>query len=433
MRFEIYKHAALLSQICYDDPLIDRINQRYLNHYNYKLISSSGIGNDHRGYFGVAFQKENVILIASRGSEMHEFTDLKTDLNIFLNKKISQIKSADQFISKIVEQHSGNNTIILTGHSLGGLISELVGLKTNLPVISFDTPGGYKLSQKYDFVGKISEKNITTFLPSPNFVNTFGKHISNNIYKLNFYTNPHSADLIGYFKFSTAQHKIEKMVTAINKLNALPQKTNDWPEGLKQAFIYFLNNESVWIKKAEKDYEANKLIKINDHSFTKSLLNGDLDIFSKRYVKVKEKFKTLDEYKEFVLSTVRKAAINFEKNKFFKYYEVVKSIKDFITSSDLTEEQTNLFKSFLQQMLLDESQLNTFVDDVELGVKTSLKFIKNKINQPLEAALDLLDTFFDEAVSYDEEYKEELEKDYFDYPQENEECNEEICYHLYEA
>ena len=80
------------------------------------------------GFFGVAFQRGNDIMIAYRGKEV-ELTfarDMETDFNIYMKKTDIQQVEAVLFYEYIKTTYGEGKNIHITGHSLAGAIAQYV-------------------------------------------------------------------------------------------------------------------------------------------------------------------------------------------------------------------------------------------------------------------------------------------------------------------
>ena len=80
------------------------------------------------GFFGVAFQRGNDIMIAYRGTEF-ELTfarDMETDFNIYMKKTDIQQVEAVLFYEYIKATYGEGKNIHITGHSLAGAIAQFV-------------------------------------------------------------------------------------------------------------------------------------------------------------------------------------------------------------------------------------------------------------------------------------------------------------------
>lgn len=115
---------------------VDKIKPERLG--DYEIISSS---TDENGFAGVAFKdKTGNIVIAYRGSD--DVNDIKSDLEMINGTKLpEQFYNAEQFYEDVKAQNP-NSKIVLTGHSLGGALSQLVAAHNEDSfAVAFNAPG----------------------------------------------------------------------------------------------------------------------------------------------------------------------------------------------------------------------------------------------------------------------------------------------------
>lgn len=113
-----------------DEHLIDDLKEAVFVSYTYpkgiKNLKVIDTFSSEKGFFGVAFQQQNEnIIIAFRGTD--DIADIKSDLQLGRQKELpEQYADAVKFYKKIKTIYP-EKRIIVTGHSLGGALSELVG------------------------------------------------------------------------------------------------------------------------------------------------------------------------------------------------------------------------------------------------------------------------------------------------------------------
>ena len=98
------------------------------------------------GYQGAAFKKNgtNVIVVANRGTEPTKLTDLWADIQMGAKKIPSQYQDAKDYLDNVMTAHQ-NADISITGHSLGGALSQLLGAETELYTETFNPYGAKDL------------------------------------------------------------------------------------------------------------------------------------------------------------------------------------------------------------------------------------------------------------------------------------------------
>jgi len=67
-------------------------------------------------------------------------------VSLALNTRLSYVDDISEYITAL-----GNETVIVTGHSLGGGVAAMVGAKTKHISVAFSPPGTMHLNEKYDF------------------------------------------------------------------------------------------------------------------------------------------------------------------------------------------------------------------------------------------------------------------------------------------
>lgn len=123
-------------------------------------------GSPPQGYYVVA-----------KGTEMTSFHDLMNDgflyfkgIPPFYSKSINFLE--DYFT---LNPNIKNNVTAVIGHSLGAVISELIGLTFNFRVFSFDSPGSAIFANKLGLMNNVG--NIEIYNSLPNMVNTLNPQI----------------------------------------------------------------------------------------------------------------------------------------------------------------------------------------------------------------------------------------------------------------
>lgn len=259
--------AAELSKLIYVNP-VERINKGY--DQKYRFIESSAHKDSAEGFFGAAFEKDNSIVIAFRGTNSpfenlngesiikmvrQSSKDLEDDLSFVFNRwgisnrAMLQYKEALEFSQKVKEKYSTNMELIIIGHSLGGGLAQLVGIALKEKVISFDSPGTLSIARNLFSQDRIdSHKDmITAFTSGPNLFNTIGKQIVKPIQvsvktSAHNFIEPNALGVVGekilqtiefrYWQYSKEQHSIENIYQSFNSISGEPTIIVDyeqWP------------------------------------------------------------------------------------------------------------------------------------------------------------------------------------------------------------
>lgn len=172
---------AKISALVYQD--VSEIKKVTISNWKYLLCEQKG-----SGFFGCAFenidyQGGKIIVVAFRGTELVDIGDLWTDLTIGMGGIIipPQYKDAVEFYGRIQKIYKNGYSIVVTGHSLGGALAQLLAIKENIKAVTFDSPGirnvaSHLFSQKdMDLYGSAS--NIISYISEFNVVNAILPHI----------------------------------------------------------------------------------------------------------------------------------------------------------------------------------------------------------------------------------------------------------------
>lgn len=161
-----FKDQFNLKDTQLDEDLKEAIFVSYIypnGNKNLKIIDTISSEN---GFWGIAFQqRDQNIIIAFRGTD--EIGDIKSDLQLLRQKELpEQYAKAIQFYSKIKEQNPGKR-IIVTGHSLGASLAQLVGATYKESYVFACFPIGTKKIIKNN---KLKDyKNIYSFVAEGDF------------------------------------------------------------------------------------------------------------------------------------------------------------------------------------------------------------------------------------------------------------------------
>ena len=106
----------------------------------------------NNGFYGEAFYKNGIIVIAFRGTNISELGDIASDRSMTTKHVPSQYVDAQKFHKQIASKFS-NEKIVFTGHSLGGSLAQLMGAEMGSETVTFNAYGIGDLIQKDNVKG----------------------------------------------------------------------------------------------------------------------------------------------------------------------------------------------------------------------------------------------------------------------------------------
>lgn len=142
----------------------------------WKLTKVSTVKTNN--YMAVAFvnKKQKTVVIAHRGASGGLEARLKEVLELAQNSPKDRCKDAKAFTDSLLAQYP-EFTIKHTGHSTGAVYAELMAYQEGQTAVTSESPGVLNMLVKYHRTeGNISAP-VTSYLSSPNVMNTFNGHI----------------------------------------------------------------------------------------------------------------------------------------------------------------------------------------------------------------------------------------------------------------
>jgi pimeloyl-ACP methyl ester carboxylesterase len=318
-----YKYSAdkLVTKETYENTVNNGGYFNSLREERYEFLDV--LDNKKDGFYATALRNRNEeILVSIRGTDFSNFNllgltfvglfgqkriaenlieriisgDLHNDFQILLGKVPDQYKSAESFIDDVLKNYP-DNRVTITGHSLGGLLSQLVSAKFGVETVVFDSPGAKKTIEK--LVGDdFDQQKITIINDLPNFINAYGEHIKTPIAVNNggvlslgvvhnfLETFPHKPGKKAQYLLS---HGMEDILNSISEDGFFEQiPIEDWPKNVLAFYnsmeaynvmpdVYDRCIYQIW----KKQYERK--------SFVPSL------------IKIRKKYPTFESYKKYFL------------------------------------------------------------------------------------------------------------------------------------
>ncbi len=143
----------------------------------------------HNGHQAVSYARDtdgdgiyDDVVIAYRGTDS-PLDILVDDLQIALKQVPKQKNKALSFYNQVMKTEKGqlstNVNIVITGHSLGGALAQLVGAEKNVETITFNAPG---MLNNVD--GSKSYEKVTNYVNLNDWVGCYLDHVGNTKYYL---------------------------------------------------------------------------------------------------------------------------------------------------------------------------------------------------------------------------------------------------------
>lgn len=134
--YKLHNDCKILAQRAYPE-------NRHIgtNGWNYKGAYS----NSKSGYYSEIYEKNGKIIIVFRGTEPNmlskEFAkDSNDDVQMIVRKIPEQMKDAEKVYLETIKKY-GKENVILTGHSLGGSLAQILGAKYGSETVTFSAYG----------------------------------------------------------------------------------------------------------------------------------------------------------------------------------------------------------------------------------------------------------------------------------------------------
>ena len=167
-RLDIVQDAGNMAGMAYGD--------REIAHNGWKQQTQVSAEN---GFHAKALEKDGVVMVVFRGSD--DMGDLRVDHQMLSGKLPDQFQNAVDFMEQ-VRAANPNKKIVVTGHSLGGALTELVSSKyDDVLGISFDAVGTRSLVDSADGVarGLKDHNNTINYIVNGDIISNASEHVGN--------------------------------------------------------------------------------------------------------------------------------------------------------------------------------------------------------------------------------------------------------------
>ncbi|MCH9753392.1 MAG: DUF2974 domain-containing protein [Alphaproteobacteria bacterium] len=283
------------------------------------------------GFFASSFVNHDLkaVVVAFKGSDIKfPFSDWWGSNICFISSIMkcepAQYVHADSFAKKILEHYAGY-CAVLVGHSLGGGLAQLVGIKRDIPSVTFDSPGTLYPAQHLFSESQYKNAKIIAYVSAPNIVNGAGEHLAPliEVVDTTFITD---CDLWGgYLHFTLSQHDMEKILDRFDEETGKPiRSTSTTRDGM-------FNTQEKFAKlcgaanSIEMQYLVNCPSVLSKNESLIKLLKGSM-IFEKNFIQIEQSFpflksgKKCEGYSYKVLAEeYREEVLEQTKNEFYDY------------------------------------------------------------------------------------------------------------------
>lgn len=163
-RLDIVQDAGNMAGMAYGD--------REIAHNGWKQQTQVSAEN---GFHAKALEKDGVVMVVFRGSD--DMGDLRVDHQMLSGKLPDQFKNAVDFMEQ-VRAANPDKKIVVTGHSLGGALTELVSSKyDDVLGISFDAVGTRSLVTSTN--GLKDNMNTINYIVNGDIISNASEHVGN--------------------------------------------------------------------------------------------------------------------------------------------------------------------------------------------------------------------------------------------------------------
>lgn len=236
-----HKMLAQFASISYKDSI-----HYEKNGWKHDYIKQTSIFDlTKSGFFGASFTNANSVIIVFRGTD-NDISDWVFNNPCFVFEcKPTQYDVAYKFAKYIIEELHPTKDIVITGHSLGGALAQLVGIAFSLPVVSFDSPGTLGIAEYMFNSHQVESNKITAYVSTPNGANIVGRHITELMQIIETPTLEAKKGFPSFLSYTLHFHSIEKIAESFNDNGTPKFRIQHHPEnwsGLSDIYTQFYKN-----------------------------------------------------------------------------------------------------------------------------------------------------------------------------------------------
>jgi len=179
-REELHEYSKLSVEI-YKENFTDVVEEM-----GYKVVTSTAVKEGFTGLKAAILEKDGTHILVIEGTNTKKpnkfsvFGDVIADTQIILQKAPKwQMGALKEFVKKATTTYNIDSIDIVTGHSLGGELATLWGIKNLVPVVAYDPPGSREIAYKMYGKERSDSADITVIIGGNNLVSSNFTQIGN--------------------------------------------------------------------------------------------------------------------------------------------------------------------------------------------------------------------------------------------------------------
>lgn len=198
----------------------DNISNSFQNNWSYLQKHY----NDHSGFFAHAFINHDfkIISIVFRGTDDKSSDWVFSNSCFYIGCIPMQYKDALEFYDTVHNVHGDNYQYIVSGHSLGGGLAQLLSIEKSIEAIVFDSPGVLNPARTIFSHDKIQSaiNKITSYISGVNLVNSCCPNIVDPIQVQDQIID--DCDKLFAADYTFSQHQMDMILKKFDKVTGKP-------------------------------------------------------------------------------------------------------------------------------------------------------------------------------------------------------------------